>query len=130
MLKSARSIINRGGEYTATLTPSSGSITLAPELDTIRWEQVGKIITLGGVLSVDTVNSPVGTLSINIPVFPLLDTCQVQVSAQIVGGGDVAIYANSSTATLTYLTGGGFADLANKVQSGSEFYINFTYIVG
>jgi hypothetical protein len=57
------------GSYTATILPeTSGSITLDSSVNTLTYTKIGRVVTVTGMLQVDSVASPVGNyVAINLP---------------------------------------------------------------
>ena len=58
------------GTYTATATPSTGTITLRSDANTLTYTKIGRMVTVTGYCIVDTVSSPTGIISINLPFNP------------------------------------------------------------
>lgn len=55
------------GTYTATITTSTGSITLDPSFDDLQYTKIGKMVHIWGFLSVQSVSTPTGYININLP---------------------------------------------------------------
>ena len=53
------------GTYTAILTPTTGSITL--QYDQLKYTKIGRLVTVMGLLRVDSVSSPIGDTTLNLP---------------------------------------------------------------
>lgn len=130
MLKSAKRIFSKSGEYVATLTTSGGSITLAEIFNKISYSIVGKTITISGVLIVSSVDSPLGFVRINLPAYSRGFTSDLDIVSGLTENKTVVLTTGTDpmTGTLSVYEDGGFSDLAEFVQVGTEFYINITYI--
>ena len=55
------------GVYTATLTCVSGSITFKTAVDTFAYTKIGRQVTITGRIQVDSVSSPSGATTFNLP---------------------------------------------------------------
>mgnify|MGYP003121266254 CR=1 FL=1 len=55
------------GTYTATITCASGSITLYSGYDLLAYTKIGRIVHVQGKLTVNTLSSPTGATTINLP---------------------------------------------------------------
>ena len=55
------------GEYTVTLTPTSGSITINSGRNTMKYTKVGRLVTITGRVNISSISSPTGGVSINLP---------------------------------------------------------------
>lgn len=127
------------GTYTATLTPvTSGSITLAGTHNTLAYTRVGRMVTVMGMLMVNTVNSPVGAMYVNLPfavasgngfnsaVSLMVNGSNGPVSADFVG------YVQAGTSQLyIYLGDGNYlqSDSADAMQANTQITISATYFV-
>ena len=131
------------GTFTATLTPTGGSITMDTSRQTLQYVKIGRIVTIMGYIRTNTVSSPTGPLSFGLPFTAAAGT---QFSGQAVGvaipenlssgnsnGFAIVMNASASTATIQHTAGGGTA--ANWTAVGEKFgnicnvTINFTYMV-
>jgi len=129
MLKSV-SNIQKSGVYQNPLSSSSGTITLLPAFSELVYNAVGKIITVSGLLVVDTVDNLTGNLILELPEIPAVTTASQQVVSLLTAGKAVVLIveAGSLEATLSGFNLAGFFDLTEFVQGGTEIYINITYI--
>lgn len=129
------------GTYTATATPgTSGSVTLKTTSDVLQYTRIGRLVTVSGMLDVNSVSSPVGYLAINLP-FNINDLtenagrsaasvfCDGAVSAVpnafygigVEGTNEFRIYvANTGTSAS--------ATAANQMQANTAIWINFSYV--
>ena len=133
------------GTYTATVSPSSGTITLNTSYNTAAYTKVGRSVTVTGLLVASAVSSPSGTLDISLPF----------ASANLIEGSErstnvVTFWCNGAgapTAGVWYnamliLNLGGVSYLRVYMQgyngsynvnpgdwigAGSDVHINFTY---
>ena len=55
------------GEFSGALTLGSGTVTLAASSDTLEYTKIGRVVTITGLLRVDSVSSPSGSVSISLP---------------------------------------------------------------
>ena len=126
------------GTFTATLTcGTSGTITLTVGQTTLSYTKVGRVVTITGYLSVASVSSPLGRLTLNGLPFTCANGLQFQAAMTVYAAGMTvaAITAiqgrvtnNATTATIdNFATGDSTFDLSNKVQAGSNFAFSFSY---
>lgn len=127
------------GISTYTMTAStSGTITLNPSFETLRYTRVGRLITVTGHLNVSSVSAPVGILrfnglpfttiagSVNISSFSVTATGLAATAITMITGITIA----SSTSAIIYkYAAGTVANLAGDVQAASSFYISLTYAI-
>jgi len=124
----------------ATFVPdSSGTITLNATNNKFKYIKIGRMVTVTGYFTVDSVSSPVGHLTITGLPFVIYNNVANYSAAAINYGGLNSLAANSilmcsgllNTSTLgVYLnTAGEFlsATAANSCRAGSSFIISFTY---
>jgi hypothetical protein len=126
------------GTFTATLTcGTSGTITLNSSQNTLSYTRVGRVVTVTGYISVSSVSTPLGRLTLNGLPFTCANGLQYQAAMTVYAASltTTAITAiqgrvtnNSTTATIdNFSTGDSTFDLANKVQAGSNFAFSFSY---
>lgn len=59
------------GTYTATMTTTvSGTITLNPSINTLKYTKIGNAVTIQGRVSISAVSSPIGNVQISLPFLP------------------------------------------------------------
>ncbi len=126
------------GYYTATLTSSSGSVTLSTGTDILAYTKVGRQVTITGQLTVSSVSSPSGSLTLDLP-FPIgaiAESGERFATHLLYGGlnalaagGTVALYGlTGSTAYFSEEnTTGSSTSFADHIKAGSLFYFSFTY---
>ena len=130
------------GTFTATLTPTGGSLTMDTSRQTLQYVKIGKIVTIMGYIRTNTVSSPTGPLSFNLP---FTSTAGTQYSGQAVGvaipenllsgnsnGFAITLDAGAATAKIQYTAGGGTAAswsaVGEKFGSICNVTINLTYM--
>lgn len=125
------------GAYTATMTPTtSGTITLAGTHNTLTYTRVGRMVTVVGMLMVDSVGSPVGAININLPIAAAAGNSFNSAVALFVNGSNGPLSADfigqvsagASTMTI-YLGDGNYvqSDSANAMQATTQVSISATY---
>jgi len=117
------------GQHTATATPqTSGTITLSSTSDELSYTKVGRLVSVTGHLSVDSVSSPVGDfVTISLPfAIGSLD----EASGDFAGAGGT----NASGSWLPVLIRGNEGDSdcdvyfdASTLSSGKRIEIGITY---
>jgi len=130
------------GTYTATLTCDTGTITLNSGSggDLLRYTKIGRVVTVSGRLTVDSVSSPTGFIQINLPfevesavngmyTGPIacespvsLDSGQFTIQARSVGGASTARIFITSESTIS--SGN---QNAEQVQTDTAFFLALTY---
>jgi hypothetical protein len=126
------------GTCTATLTcGTSGTITLLVGQNTLTYTKVGRVVTITGYISVASVSSPLGRLTLNGLPFTCANGLQYQAAMTVYAASLTAtaitaiqgrVTNNATTATIdNFSTGDSTFDLANKVQAGSNFAFSFSY---
>lgn len=126
-------------EYTPTVTCGSGSITLNTSSDTLGYTRVGSLVYVQGQLSVSSVSTPSGTLTLSLPITAasmgenseyMTGSCVIANAASNANEYCVQIFAASST-TVSILRASTTA-LANPAAdfSGNEIIrVGFSYLV-
>lgn len=127
------------GSYVATLSPTvSGTITLAATHNTINYTRIGRMVTIVGMLMVDSVNLPSGAISLNLPfacasgngfnsaVALMVNGSNGPLSADFVGN----VVAGSSAINI-FLGDGNYlqSDSADSMQAFTQITISATYFV-
>ncbi len=125
------------GTYTMTAS-TSGTITLNPSFQTLRYTRVGRLVTVAGHLNVSSVSAPVGILrfnglpfttiagALNITSFSVTSTGLAAAAITMITG---ITDSSSTSATIYKYSAGTVANLAGDVQAGSSFYISLTYAI-
>lgn len=130
------------GTYTATLTcGTSGTITLNSGANLLAYTKMGNYVYITGQLLVDSVSSPVGSLTLNLP-FTIADMAEqaafFAASAQYTdinalgAAGALCIFGNENTASVTIreqTTTTNLNDVANHIKAGSYLRFNFSFFV-
>jgi hypothetical protein len=137
------------GNYTATITCASGSIALYSSYDTLAYTKIGRKVHVQGKLTVNSVSSPSGATTINLPftIGDLTDRAGFcthmgigYFNGSAISSGFHGIYMEGSEGT-AYIrpyvmkpssTAGNAPSTNNLgddyVAQGSDIYINFSYI--
>jgi hypothetical protein len=125
------------GVYTASITASSGSITLG--YNQLKYTKIGRLVTVMGLLYVSSVSSPIGYATFNLPFtvssgdnysnrsagtshgssWVSLNANQVDIVAT--ESNSIAYFTDVSSSTATS------ASIATQFQAGTEFFVTFTY---
>lgn len=129
------------GTFTPTLVPgTSGTITLHSSFNLLSYTKIGNAVTIRGRIVVDSVSSPVGTLSITgLPficgspgknsgttaVILLCDTLNATASTSMMA----LIFQATAIIKIYHFTAGVLANAAADVKAISEFSINSTYFI-
>lgn len=127
------------GIHIASITPStSGSITLSSSGDTLSYTKIGRLVTITGYLSIQSVSSPVGYFSISLPFaianygeFAARSTPVVlpdnTVSANV--ANFVGIALDGASAVRVYLGDAAAlqADSAQEMVNGGGVFFSFSY---
>jgi len=79
------------GTFTATLTTTTGSITLAAATDLCSYTKVGRQVTVTGLIIVSSVSSPTGGVALNLP-FTIGNGTESSL-----GGGSFVVYQDAPT---------------------------------
>jgi hypothetical protein len=119
------------GTFVATLTPNtSGSITLSSN-NTLSYTRMGRVVVVNGLIDVASVSLPVGT-SVQITTLPFTPAT-ISPNAGRSGGafGVFSTTAGNITPGLDINNGVATTYIimnASTVQTGTSFYVQFTYI--
>lgn len=129
------------GTYTATLTcGTSGTITLNSTNNKLAYTVIGDEVVVSGHIVVDSVSSPVGDLRLNLPftsanlsgnagrscgtVFPESGLSALATAGALaIANGEGLTFASIVEKTTTGFNG----DVADHVQAGTMFYIQFSF---
>jgi hypothetical protein len=125
------------GTYTATLTPSGGSITLSGSANTMAYTKIGRQVTVTGKLIVSSVSSPTGTVDVNLPFAIANLTGQAAGASGAMSAyftvstplNGFLILANESTSAFTIVTGTStvHGNSAPQFQADTEVQFTVTY---
>jgi hypothetical protein len=123
------------GTVTVTATATTGSITLTD--NTLTYSRIGNTVYFSGFISVSSVSSPTGTLTINGLPFASANNnrnyAAVSVRATGLGGVTTAVqgYVNKGTSTIIIeqMVAGSAATLAGQVSASSSFIISGSYSI-
>jgi len=117
------------GTFTATLTPTTGSITLKTANDLCSYTKIGRQVTVTGLIIVNSVASPTGGLLLNLPF--AVGTG----SEDSLGGGTFVVYQDAPTYATT-LEEATFDETATSltinlnaasIGADDQFRFSFTY---
>lgn len=128
------------GTYTATLTCStSGTITLDSASNTLGYNRIGDLCFVSGRLRVDSVSSPTGSVSLNLPFtsanyteYGAATFAAVGVSGAVSNNiNEFALNINeaASTAELDTMAGTTYVGGAPQMQAGTIIRVGFCYVV-
>ena len=131
------------GNATVTLVPGTGSITLSPTSDTLRYCRIGPLVVVTGSLLVSSVSAPSGTLKILGLPYPAIDSPQIGGTAacSVRGSGTSGVPAGyhwigrvlegSSAIDLNAQSGDIVnSAMANTVVTNTLFQISLSYLAG
>ena len=117
------------GTYTATMTPeTSGSITLISAVNTLTYTKTGRIVTVTGMLQVDSVASPIGSyVAVNLP----FTISNIGPYASRVGSAAVSSQPGYSNRVLLGVENTSqfrmYID-ASTISGGNQFSFSFNYV--
>jgi hypothetical protein len=127
------------GTFTATLTCTSGTITLNSGQDLMQYTKIGRMVYVSGQLGVSSVSSPSGIL--NLAGLPFTISGSL---GELAGRGAATVVADTVAATIVnvvgyFVTGGTTmtiakyaagvpANMAGDVSASSSFFINMQYV--
>ena len=126
------------GEYTVTVSPNSGSITLQSAQDTFAYTKIGRLVTINGRVDVSSVSSPSGELTLSLPF-------NVMNGTDLAGSGAASLFIYNATSGNAGDWVGWSDDTNNKlylrlgngihgsggsqyIQYGTEFRVTYTYM--
>lgn len=127
------------GTWTGALVcGTSGTITLNASFQTGSYTRIGRLVTVTGLFYVDSVSSPVGSLSLTGLPYPINSGGAFARTAAAVSATGLAATATTaitgrglaaeSQIQLHKYVAGSIADLAGDVQADSQFYVSMSYI--
>jgi len=127
------------GTWTGALAcGTSGTITLNASFRTGSYTRIGRLVTVTGLFYVDSVSSPVGSLSLTGLPYPIISGGAYARTAAAVSATGLAATATTaitgrglageSQIQLHKYVAGSIADLAGDVQADSQFYVSMSYI--
>jgi enamine deaminase RidA (YjgF/YER057c/UK114 family) len=127
------------GTFTATLTCTSGTITLNSGQDLMQYTKIGRMVYVSGQLGVSSVSLPSGIL--NLAGLPFTISGSL---GELAGRGAATVVADTVAATIVnvvgyFVTGGTTmtiakyaagvpANMAGDVSASSSFFINMQYV--
>jgi len=123
------------GTWTGALTPAGGSITM--NATACKYVKIGNLVYLCGYLSVTSVSSPTGALTITgLPFAPVADLSNLSavslycstLNATGTTSMQGQVERNSSVITITHFTAGAKADAAADIKASSEITFSAFYI--
>jgi hypothetical protein len=123
------------GTYTMTWTPASGSITLNSGANTVRYTKIGRVVIVTGFVSVASVSSPSGLLTVNLPFTAAVRTTASFLFNLLAAGGNnstVWPVVDDGGATCAVYVGGGTSvstTFSAYVQAGTDARISIVYTV-
>ena len=124
------------GTYTATATPSTGTITLKSTANTLAYTRIGRVVTVTGYCIVDNVISPTGIINISLPFNPasgdsFLGAASVEFNVVVSSALNefwcqihpvgIQIYRSTGTAVS--------ATSAQQMQTNTDFRLSATYFI-
>lgn len=117
------------GTFTATLTTTGGSITLLSNVNECAYTKIGRQVTVTGLIVVQSVSSPTGGVSLNLPFAVGGDV------ESSLAGGTFVIYQDAPTYVTTLEEATfeeGVASLtinlaASAIGADDQFRFSFTY---
>jgi hypothetical protein len=125
------------GDWTAAFTcGTSGGIYISNSYKTGAYVKIGRMVTVTGELTVDSVSSPVGTLTITGLPFTCGNATKFYTGVSIHATGLETsgtttilgyVVSNTTTIMLEHFTAGTAAAMAADVKAGSAFIISATY---
>lgn len=125
------------GSWTAAFAcGTSGTVTISNSYKTGTYTKVGRLVTICGRLQVDSVSSPVGTLTVSGLPFTCItgdsfcsainvraDTLEATGTTTITG----YVVPNTKTFVLSHFTAGASAAMAADCKAGSDFVVSGFY---
>jgi hypothetical protein len=127
------------GTFTATLTSTTGTITLNSAQDLMQYTRIGRMVYVSGQIVVSSVSSPTGILTLGGLPFTVNGSL-----GELAGRGAITVVAEGVGITVNsvvgyFLTGGttaniykyaagNTANMAADVTASSSFLINMWYV--
>ena len=118
------------GTFTATITTTTGSVTLKSTLNTVAYTKVGRLVTVTGLIGILSVSSPTGGVTINALPFAIADLTQ---SSGAIGGAiifqDAPTYATTNVGFTAEETATGIITTQSAVVLGADdqYRLSFSY---
>jgi hypothetical protein len=127
------------GVFTATLTCTSGTITLNSTQDQMQYTKIGRIVYISGQLGVTSVSSPTGFLKLAGLPFTTSNslgelaergagTVVADTVAVTVNNVVLTFLSNATVMTIEKYAAGLTANMAADVSASSSFFINAWYV--
>ena len=126
------------GTATATITTTSGSITLNASFNTIKYTKIGRAVHITGVLFVDSVSAPGGAATITGLPFAngsaksnVAGVCIFAVTLAVTATTAIQgrIEDSATGIILEKFTAGASTSIVGDIQAGTQFKLNATYFV-
>ena len=127
------------GTFTATLTCTTGTITLNSGQDLMQYTRIGRMVYVSGQLGVSAISSPTGILTLNGLPFTINGSL-----GELAGRGAITVVADGlaitvnnvvgyfvtggTSATIAKYAAGNPANMAADVTAASSFFINMWYV--
>jgi hypothetical protein len=127
------------GVFTATLTCTSGTITLNSTQDQMQYTKIGRVVYISGQIGVSSVSSPSGSLKLASLPFTtsnslgelagrgagavVADTVSITINNVV-----LTFLANNTVMTIEKYAAGVQANMAADVSAGSSFWISAWYV--
>jgi hypothetical protein len=128
------------GTWDAAFGTGGGTVTISAAENNCRYTKIGRVVTVNGYISVSSVSSPTGALTITNLPFQIAagseanaysaaavaaNGLETTATGQIVGYG----VANTTTISLLRYESGNQVNLASGVKANSVFIFSLTYSV-
>jgi len=126
------------GTATATITTTSGSVTLNASFNTIKYTKIGRAVHITGVLYVDSVSTPAGFATITGLPFAngsassnVAGVCIFAVGLAVTATTAIQgrIESSATEINLEKFTAGASTSIASDIQANTQFKLNATYFV-
>jgi len=127
------------GTFTATLTCTTGTITLNSAQDLMQYTRIGRMVYVSGQLGVSSISSPTGILTLGGLPFTINGSL-----GELAGRGAITVVADGlaitvnnvvgyfvtggTSATIAKYAAGNPANMAADVTAASSFFINMWYV--
>jgi hypothetical protein len=127
------------GVFTATLTCTSGTITLNGSQDQMQYTKIGRVVYISGQIGVSSISSPSGSLKLAGLPFTTSNslgelagrgsgTVVADTVAITINNTVLTFLANSTVMTIEKYAAGVQANMAADVSAGSSFWISAWYV--
>ena len=127
------------GTFTATLTCTTGTITLNSGQDLMQYTRIGRMVYVSGQIVVSAISSPTGILTLGGLPFTINGSL-----GELAGRGAITVVADGlaitvnnvvgyfvtggTSATIAKYAAGNPANMAADVTAASSFFINMWYV--